>query len=367
MTRATATVQINVIAAGALPTWRTGMAVNEWKQLAASAPNALGKPAWAEGGGNWVDDWSGMSYDTVNDVVYSCANGGHTDYSGNETNALDLKAANPAWVTRQACSAAGTWPAQYGDPTNTGYYTDGRPVSVHSYWTQHFITQRNRAMRFGSTATWSSGNGTKHVNGWNPATNAWDAAGTYPNIPLSATDDAICQNPTTGDVYAASQNYGLHRWNQALNTWTQLTTDFGSWTANRAACAYDTTRNRILYVGVFGNRVWNGSAFSDPGLNGAAASALTSGLKTGLGLVYVPAVDAYFARRGAAGSAVYRINASTFEVTALSTTGGGSVPATADISGTPENVYTRWLYSPNLGGCIYIPNYASPAWFLRLH
>lgn len=83
------------------------------------------------------------------------------------------------------------------------------------------------------------------------------------------------------------------------------------------------------------------------------------------GMVYVPALDAYLFRRGAAGGAVYRIDAGTFETTALSTTGGSGVPVAP--AGIVENVYTKWLYVPDYGGCIYLPGTSNNAWFLRVH
>jgi hypothetical protein len=78
-------------------------------------------------------------------------------------------------------------------------------------------------------------------------------------------------------------------------------------------------------------------------------------------MFYVLALDAYLIRGGGAGDTVYRVNASTFEVTTLPTTGGSSIPS------TQNGPFNKFLYVPNLRGAVYVPTYEGNAWFLRLH
>lgn len=369
MTRATATVQINVLAAGSLPAWRAGAAVNQWIELPSARPSILGKVSYASvGNGNWIDSWCGLSLDPDNDVVYALANGGHMDYGGNEVNALDLRVASPAWVTRTPCTAQAQFPTASGA---YAYYPDGKPGSVHSYYSQQFVKQRGRAMRFGSLALYTTGtNSTSDVNGWNPATNTWDAAGTWTDVTNIGTEHAVCSNPDTGDVYVGYYNAAIYKWAQATGAWSTVCTNTGGIDFNNAASAYDTTRNRILYVGRIAgwNRLWPGTvgaACSDPGMGGPAYADMTTNFDGGEGMVYVPATDSYYLRRGQAGGPkVYRINAATFEVTAVPVSGGASIPGTPRAS--RGNVFNRWLYSPNLGGCVYVPAYDASAWFIRL-
>jgi len=83
-----------------------------------------------------------MAIDTRDSTLYSVANGGHTDYSGNEANAIRLSDNAPAWVERRAPSSS----VGAGEQM---YYPDGRPTSRHTYYSQWMIEARNRVMTFG--------------------------------------------------------------------------------------------------------------------------------------------------------------------------------------------------------------------------
>jgi hypothetical protein len=103
----------------------------------------------------------------------------------------------------------------------------------------------------------------------------------------------------------------------------------------------------------------------------SAAKTQLDALKSSPGLVYVPEIDAYLLRAAAAGATVFKIDAATFDVSILSTTGGASVPAGHFLDFAPnksyENNYTRWLLAPGLRGVVYFPNYNSNGWYLRLY
>jgi hypothetical protein len=288
---------------------------------------------------------------------------------------LPLGVDSPTWVEVLASSDA----AGVDSPNDAAYYPDGRPASSHTYYSQQFIETRNRAIRFGVGSSATVGNPKPNVDGFDCTVgigvNGWDAAGTYPSLVTpDGTDWAICKNPTTEDVYFFNANYTVDKWTQTSNTWATVNVGSPPNTATGAASAYDTTRDRILLVR--GSASPAGSYcvtydiatgnFTARTLTGAAAATVMAA-NIGAGMVYVPSLDSYYVRLRAAGGAVYAIDASTFAVTSLSTTGGGSIPVTADISGTPENVFTKFLYYPALGGVAYIPTYAANCWFLRLY
>ena len=48
--------------------------------------------------------WTGFSIDTRDSTVYSAANGGHTDYAGNEVNRIRLSDNAPAWTEPHAAT-----------------------------------------------------------------------------------------------------------------------------------------------------------------------------------------------------------------------------------------------------------------------
>lgn len=371
------TVSGGVIAAGRrrYPIWRTGQSVNEWREIAGSAmvnfPPSINPGRAAGVLASKMDAWNGLAIDTRSSTVWSLANGGHDDYHGNEVCKFNLASDSPTWIEVLPSNSA----AQFTVPNNAGYYSSGRPASVHSYYSQQFIESRNRAVRFGAMAASSSGNGFRNIDGFNCAaqvgTNGWDAPGTYPDMPAGmSTGQPVCKNPTTEDVYTFNGNISVWKWTQSSNSWSQINSGYPPVDPIEGATAYDTSRNRIFLLRdstVHHTFDPTSGTFTSQTLSGTAATTLGAASKSA-GMIYEPTLDAYLVRLGrSSGGAVYSINASTFAVTAISTTGGASVPATVNISGSPENVYSKWLYAPLLGGVVFFPAYAQNAWFLRTH
>ncbi len=125
------------------PSWNTGQAVNEWREIAGSSMN-LSAPthtALTLSGGSAVvgpssrmDAWCGLSIDTRSSWVWSAANGGHGDYYGNEVVKLDLMADAPAWVEWFAGSNGKVVDNSTTPGTaSLARYQDGLPCSCHSF------------------------------------------------------------------------------------------------------------------------------------------------------------------------------------------------------------------------------------------
>jgi hypothetical protein len=355
------------------PTWAVGQAVNEWRQIAGSAMS-LCPPTVNPGSKDVkfrIDPWVGFSIDTRSNTVWAVANGGHDDYWGNEVLKICLNDASPAWVE---VSPSDTLSSAPGD---VSYYPSGRPTSSHTYYTQHFIERDNRAVRVGNGSAASVGNPKFDVSAYNASAtgpSGWLPQGTYPNIPGTGVPITVAKDPSTEDFYAFVNNNNIWKWTHATGAWTALSVSLPV-SFKESACAFDSSRNRIfLLKGAesavchtvtlsSGNTVGTVAAVT---LFGTGAAAVSAAVK-GIGMVYVAALDAYFVRLRAAGGSVYRINASTFETTLVTTTGGSSIPITPDSSGTPENVYGRFLYAPSLGGVFYTATHSDHSWFLRLH
>jgi hypothetical protein len=171
---------------------------------------------------------------------------------------------------------------------------------------------------------------------------------------------AIVEQKSTGDIFVFASWNVIH-WSNASNTWTRElvgTSTYGQY----AATAHDSRRDRILIVGGTGN---------DHATYTPATKSLQSVTFTGLGasviggngngMVYDPQLDAYLLRTPGAGSTVYKIDAQTFNVSVLPTTGGSGVQ-------TAQNgVWKRFLYIPALKGIAYVPSYTDSIWFLRTY
>ena len=74
-----------------------------------------------------------------------------------------------------------------------------------------------------------------------------------------------------------------------------------------------------------------------------------------------PAQDCFLHRkRNTSGAEVIRINASTFFVDTLSTTGGSAIPLNRG-----GGAYSKFIYVPSLGGIAYATIWEANVWFLR--
>lgn len=342
-----------------LPAWVSALTPGQWYQIPNSAWSSVQFRPIPPGNGpeTKCDAWNSLVVDPVTSRVYNVAAGGHNDYAGNEVEYLDLNKATPNWVLALA-------PTPSSQLTNgASYYSDGRPAARHSYYGITYSPEGRRIFLLGG-AHWSYNGGFHDAissynidsNTYSPASahGQWNTAG----VPVPA----CCADPATGDVYVL-HNWQIGRWRPRTNTWTRNLNATGASSAGEYTCsAFDSTRGRAFFLG--------GSAGSNhiytPATNAMAAVTLSGPAVSSVkgderGMVYVPAIDAYLVRARGAGGTVYRINASTFECTVLSTSGGGSVPATLN------GPYNKFLYVPALRGVVYVPTYAGNAWFLRLH
>jgi hypothetical protein len=283
------------------------------------------------------------------------ANGGHHDYAGNEVNRIRLTDNAPTWTEPRPATPT----SQILD--STSHYADGRPTSRHTFYGVVLNERRNRAMVLGGSR-WGNGWPFPSFDGFNLATNDWDAAKTYPDALAdfsSVVASAVIEHKSTGDAYAFANSSVMH-WSNTSNSWSRLlanTTVYGQY----AASAVDTKRNRILVVGGVANDrgVYDiaTNTMQSVSFSGPNASAMTG--DTGNGLVYDPGLDAYLVRKANAGNTVYRINAQTFSVDALPNTNGAQIPS------APNGVWKRFLYVPQLKGVVYFPTYEGGFWFLR--
>lgn len=366
-------LRVTIAAAGAssaLPLWAQGVAVHEWREIPGTAmslyPPSI-DPGRDSGAGPAakIEAWCGLSIDTRTSTLWSVANGGHDDYHGNEVMKMTLSDDAPQWVEVLASSAA----VDFTVPSDSARYSDGRPASTHSYYSQQIIEARNRAMRFGLGATSTIGNGKRNIDGFDitvaVGVNGWDAEPTYPSFPAFGSQAPVCKDPATEDVYVFNNNYSVFKWTQATNTISTVNTQWPP-AVRLSATAFDTKRNRILLVKASGAWTYDVSAgtFTARTLQGTHAAAI---MKHSRAMIYEPVLDKFLFCLGEVGSDVYVIDPVLFDVSLLPVTGGASVPAILSTTNDAYFPYTRFLYAPELGGVVWVARYASNAWFLRTH
>jgi hypothetical protein len=337
-----------------LPAWLTTLAldVGEWAQISGTALSDVTVTGAPTGRENIIDAWNGACGDQVNSVYWMLACGGHGDYGGNEVYKLDLTQATPAWVVARGVSSPLPQSASHG--------SDGRPVSSHTYQQQYYCSTRERAMRVGVGSMYSDATDDYAVDGFNPATNDWDEAGTWPDItttdPAGMQDFGCVIDPLTGDIYSTcihSGSYTLRRLAFSSNTWSSVS---GVGNGRFATGAWDTTRNRGLM------RMSSGTIFVTTG-GGGTSTATFDGSAPGQynALWYCESRDTYMWRATGSGGGISEAPADSLETTTFSTTGGASVPARTN------GAHNSMQYFPNLGGALYIPAYDADVWFLKIH
>jgi chitodextrinase len=346
----------------ALPLWMTGMSVGQWVQIPSTAissvqPNPLPDGTNAD---SKVIAWTSFVMDTRSSKVYSPANGGHRNYAGNEVDMLNLESNAPAWVQLLAPTPA----AQVTDCAS--YYSDGRPTSRHSYYGVTLNEFNDRIMLFAGANWCAAGGFHRATSSYNISANTWSASTTHPDLPNSISTPgtfATALDPLTGNVYiAGAANYV--RWNRSSNQFQSLNFNGGP-AGNESMSAFDTTRGRFFVLGGTNSdhhyyTVSSDSWTSAP-INGANAADVSSAGQAAM--VYVSAIDRFLVRLEAPGGTVYQVHPSTFEVTTFATTGGSTIPE-GKVSGA-GGPYNKFLYSPRLGGAVYVPDYSTGVWFLR--
>jgi hypothetical protein len=362
----------------ATPAWASGQAVNEWRELFGSSLSLA--PKIAVSGNTWPtgkqDAWCSWCVDTRTSDIYSVGQGGHADYYGNEVDRIRLTDAAPAWTELVTSSIVANV------TSSSNYYSDGKPASVHGYYGSFVVPSINRAVRMPAGARSIDGNFLNEITSYNLTTGAYDVSGTWSGTGLSGSlnsGQAYVMHPTTEAVYLWDRNFRLMRWTAGVpGTWATLNTSVPTAISrSNSGAACDTGRNCLFFLGGEFNvcHRYNIAAntFDAITLTGSNIAVNPGDWSTwSPGLVYVATTDRYYAcLAGAGGSKVYVITPTTgtnWACSLLSTTGGSGIPANLVPSlGESSHPHQKFLYVPDLSGCVYGPRYSANLWFLKLH
>lgn len=353
------------------PEWLAGVAVNQWVQIQGSSLNALGVSMAAPRGsgtlpGDKIDAWSGLVLDDVTNRWYCPWNGGHDNYWGNEVDVIDLSDDAPAWSRLEASSVSGNVPAGSNE-----YYSDGRPASCHSYTSLQLNKTDNRIIRCGTPAPSKEGSPRDACAGFNLSTNQSLAADTIANLPSQPVAQAwVCfRDPATDNLYTI-YSYNAHKYTRSSNAWAATGTSTADQPGFECTAGVDRSRGRALIVVAIGGQgdgppyhfTFSNNAFTS--VNHGSPGPAWEGDFYSPAVVYCADIDRYLVKRSeVAGGDVYQIHPTTFVVSALATTGGGSIPASV------LGLYTRMAEVPNLPGgkkgVVLCPRGSSNLWFLR--
>lgn len=313
-----------------------------------------------------IDAWCGACLKRRGSVYMLGAAGGHSDYAGNEVDALALNVATPRWNQLRG-------PTSNSDIiSGVQFYRDLRPSATHTYYATQFIETLNRMLVFASGGAYGPFppapsdwpyRGSSRSFSFNVATGDWDPPDYVAQFPGTGKDinGTLCvKHPLTSDVYY-SRNYapGWYRWESATNTWSMLSkTGRSPW---YGGAAIDPLRNRMLIVG--------GYSPSPPevrNLDGTRVAVTFAGLgATALALSGYPAViydetmDRYIVAFNLGNSIkILRVHSETWFVD--EPTMSGIAPAART-----NGLQNAMQYVPELRGFVVANRYDGNVYFVR--
>jgi hypothetical protein len=362
------------------PLWRVNLPVGQWSPIPGTGTLTalLGDAPWAAN----IDASCGIALDEAGNA-YWLAPGGHatTSYGGFRSVVLEDTHASDAPTVKlllqpppKSVAYDANGPIYPGGPR----YADGTPATRHTYYTTQPVDARHahdgvpRILLVTASAGifdgfrtpdgkyyWQTGG---QVEAFNLATQQWEPAGTYPDLPeVADTFYAVARDPRDGAIYAHASK-GTWRLDVTKRTWTKLAMALPG--LNRLPLEVDTKRNALVSV-VLRNGALSllradltSNAVSYTPVSGPLTGSATA---QGRGLVYDPDGDRYLYLD-------YRVTntlVSWAELYAIApdtgvTTDLGALPKpwpTVAIDGRPK-------YSAALGGVVFAPRANVPALFL---
>lgn len=203
----------------AAPSWLTNAPPFVWKKIPGTD---VGNVAAVFAGGGDPDvvliPWCGAAYDTSAGAVLLVANGGHTDYDGNEAYKLDCTQESCSWVLLMTPSGA----AAASDVQNgSGARGDGSKVADHGYNLCQYANGKVFFPAIGAMAG-ATGNTSTAVWYWNEVSRS-DSTRGYTNLGLADAaydftgggfvESGSCYDPVAGKIYRSAQT-----WNVSANS-----------------------------------------------------------------------------------------------------------------------------------------------------
>lgn len=341
----------------------------EWKRLPNSdlhdQPHRFDQGGTLQGA---IEAWNGLAGDIVKNRLYSAANGGHADYSGNEVYELDLASEAPSWKLLREPTPM-SLVRKSPDDGHFPYYLDGRPASTHTYYYIQFISLRQSIFKFGAGSLWGNGNASDtHIDSFSIPLNDWLPEGAWPKSGTGGGPDRpVCKDFSTENIYIAlSGKY--QKFDPVLGTVETVATPL---THNDEVlgngCLVDHKRGKVLYFWDYRESRRSGPYGFVLDLTTKKVESITfTGPAAGqMGVpgsygYYDPAFDSYIVKNHLVDQ-VLRVDPVTYAVTAIPTTGGGGIK-TPPRGGGP---YTRFQIFPLLKGYAYYPHEAGAGvWFL---
>ena len=151
-------------------------------------------PQGNSGPGSIISEWSSGAFDTNRNrlIVWG---GGHTDYSGNELYAFELKSLRWRRLTNPS--------RNIGGKESSGYYPDGKPRSRHTYdYVEYIPPPFDRFCSFGGAGLYPSGQiDIANVDCFNSGKKKWERLEDTPAYGIGALS---AYDPVRNEIWVQS-------------------------------------------------------------------------------------------------------------------------------------------------------------------
>ena len=214
-----------------------------------------------------MSDWSGGAFDSKRNrlIVWG---GGHTDYSGNELYAFELKSLRWRRLTNPSRNVGGK--------ESSGYYPDGKPRARHTYdYVEYIPPPFDRFCSFGGAAMYPSGGIiVKNVDCFNFSKRKWERMQDSPAYSIGALS---AYDPVKNEVWVHSVgNVDLFaKYIPGKNKWKSYGSKGGSsWIDYEYTAEIDPVQRLFVAVGhgsVLVKRLGSGGSFRKLRTKGAVA------------------------------------------------------------------------------------------------
>ncbi|MES2356112.1 MAG: hypothetical protein V4568_17245 [Pseudomonadota bacterium] len=296
-----------------------------------------------------VTAWSGGAYDTSRDRLLVWG-GGHADYAGNEIYAFDVNALK--WSRLWGPTA--DVPAKLLPGTET--YTDGNPVSRHTYGGLAYVESTDQLFSQGGSL-YNSGNGTRATWVFDFKTSAWqrkhdNESGAVGIWAQSAYD------PVTKHVFHQDNN-GLMEYDPVANTWTARGRIEGGVWSGKLTAAIDPVRRLFVAVGGGTTYVWNLNTFQLTKPATKNGNAIVSA--NAPGFVYNASNGKFLAWNG--GAKLHQLDPVTWAWTVIDTVEKSDEAPSAPVQ---QGTYGRFQYIPSKNAVIVVNGVADNVYIYKL-
>lgn len=341
-----------------LPAYIRNAAPLTWTQIPSTLMSSATPANYPGDPSARVYAWGGMALRHIGSEIRFVAAGGHGDSSANDVTRLRLLSENPGWVTERTPTLPAT-------PTGGSHFGDGRPNSRHIYYDQQYHNGRDLHIMHGATFVATNANAFDTVDAYSPALGDYLPAGTFPTSAGAAGVGAKAMNPASGCIYYVSGGGSMRFGRWSINAGTAILATPGGFGEQYKAAAIDPIRGVLLHSRDAANNGWRSysidtgvstarSPETSPGLTATQQSQLT---QNGGGHEWDLRGERYLYYPS--GQDVLAIDPSTFLATPLGLAG------TPPPASTPNGLFSRFRYSPELDICAVVSNYGNNVYFFK--